>query len=1433
MNWQTSGGAPADDPFAKAEADVRAMTSSAWWQTAAPQQRAEQVVSRLLAGPGEWWLYGAWGRWYRCGLDGHWHPSPPPADLAQRRVLAPAPPGVGNPPVPPQLIPTGHDIGAGLMAGAGLLSEGPSAELVARVQQTLVTAIAVDPQQFAMQDPAFQPGTPTTVAALWGAVLFSAGTPVVLGEHPLVAMFAPYLTVQAHHLRWMIAPDLTRLAVYYTDRLGARDPVGAAFVVRMMGELAAALATDRAFQPGASALAAICATTLQYVQADQQAMAYGAPTVAKEWLRRCPAEYAAPIVREASPGEYLRLALYDLALLYGDLTEGTSRPPAELRRAAAAVFAADLQTIPQAVPAVLPWLDPESARTVQEVLAQAQHPLRELFPQGVRLPPGLSSTDAGKVRALLALTHTLAMTACRLAQTAPQHLEFIVPAACAAELGTPALSRPKSTGEPSAWEIINAARRHLADERGATQSNPTPATPPSAPPPSPAPLPHDDDPFATRPGTLPPSNPFASPSQPAPHGQGTSESGSSPFDASGAPASAHAAEPPQHGAPTPYGQGGSEGNAPSPYGQGTPEGNAPPPYGAPASSHVQGPSEGTAPPPYDPSSRPASAHGSEVPAYGSPAGYGQGSSEGGAPPPFDASARPGSAQGGEASPFAPYGQATPDAGAPYDPSARPASAHASEAPPYGSPGQGASEGGASSPYAPSAQGGDAAPYASPAYGHGGSDASAPPPFDPSARPASDQGAYGSPAPSAQAQSGGAPPPFDPSARPASDQGGYGSAASSGQAQGAADGGAPPPFDPSARPVSDQGGYGSPASSGQAQSASEGGALPPFDPSARPVSDHGGAYGSPAQGQGASEAGAIPPYDPSARPSGQGNAVPPFGSASPAHGQGAGENNAVPPYDPSARPVPGQGNAVPPYGSTSPAHGEGGAPPPFDPSARPGGAVPPFDASAQPLSGGAVPPYDPSASPVHGHGSEAGAPPPYDASARPASGQGAVPPPYDPSARPGHGSAGGGAAPPFDPTASPAHGHGSEGGVPPYDPSARPASGQGGGIPPYDPSAQPAHGHAASESSGIPPYDPSGQGAEPVYDAYGQLVGSGASGREGEAQAYDAYGQPVSSGAQAGQVDATAPYRPEFTGSGQVPDGTAPYLPTFAGQAPPAPPQARPSDAHGQQAAPSGGTVVEAYGIRFLCGADDIERMLTEVRRRGKWAQQLRGQEVSSASAPAVLLVGAPSTGQRRLGRMIARALSDVGFSGDRLRNLHLEQVREAGPDGLTAVLDAHAGETVLLEGLDELVFDDGQGDAYARALYRVRAEGVTTTTLIASVRPERFEEFAAAHPELITDFRTVRLPDLDKDEVRLNLLALLAAERFVTIDDEAWRIIRGEFAQLGGRGRLVNARLVEAFLDRACTRHLGTADDTLSVLGDPGFRLTPQDVTGIASELPR
>jgi hypothetical protein len=260
-------------------------------------------------------------------------------------------------------------------------------------------------------------------------------------------------------------------------------------------------------------------------------------------------------------------------------------------------------------------------------------------------------------------------------------------------------------------------------------------------------------------------------------------------------------------------------------------------------------------------------------------------------------------------------------------------------------------------------------------------------------------------------------------------------------------------------------------------------------------------------------------------------------------------------------------------------------------------------------------------------------------------------------------------------------------------------------------------------------------------------------------------------------------------------------------------------------------VAEAYGIRFLCGADDVERIVTEVRRRGKWAKRLRGQEVTSASVPALLLIGASSTGQRRLGRMIARALAEVDVSSGELHSTHFEELRERGPEGVRALLDEYTGHTLLLEGMDALILDDAQGAAYAAALYRARVEGVSDTALLGTCEPDRIAELSAASPELVTDFRAVRLPDLSDPVMRAELLELLAEERRLRLSPAAWDVVRPDLGRIHGRGRLTNARLIEAYLDRAATRHLGRAVETQAIGNAATLVLTPPDFAGIADEL--
>lgn len=289
---------------------------------------------------------------------------------------------------------------------------------------------------------------------------------------------------------------------------------------------------------------------------------------------------------------------------------------------------------------------------------------------------------------------------------------------------------------------------------------------------------------------------------------------------------------------------------------------------------------------------------------------------------------------------------------------------------------------------------------------------------------------------------------------------------------------------------------------------------------------------------------------------------------------------------------------------------------------------------------------------------------------------------------------------------------------------------------------------------------------------------------------------------------------------------APALP------PPPPPVAEPIPPAPQPPAPAQGPrIAEAYGIRFLCGADDIERVVTEVRRRGKWAKRLRGQEVSSASAPGLLLIGEPSSGQRRLARMAARALAEVEAGSGEVRTVRAEEVAANGPEGLAELLASHAGNVLLLDGLDKLVLDEARGAGYSAALARARLEGVSDTALLGTCAPARVGELSAAAPELVTDLRAVRLPDLSQPREREALLRLLAEERRLRIGEDAWPVVRRDLASMRGRGRVTGARLVEAYLDRAATRNLGRAAATQAISDSGSLTLTAGDFEGVADDL--
>ncbi|RFU39368.1 hypothetical protein DZF91_22760, partial [Actinomadura logoneensis] len=181
------------------------------------------------------------------------------------------------------------------------------------------------------------------------------------------------------------------------------------------------------------------------------------------------------------------------------MTAGTSaagRRHDAVRRAGVAVLAADLQAAPNVLPALHRWLDPDSMRTLQAVLSDPGHPLRALWPHEGRLPNVLRG-DPETLASLLVTTYSLGLTWCRLAQVTPPATGFALPQAVAAELTSPALHSPPSTDELSAWDIIKAARAHLAAKREPSQSPAGTPDPPAGPVAggSPPPVP---------PGSLPP-----------------------------------------------------------------------------------------------------------------------------------------------------------------------------------------------------------------------------------------------------------------------------------------------------------------------------------------------------------------------------------------------------------------------------------------------------------------------------------------------------------------------------------------------------------------------------------------------------------------------------------------------------------------------------------------------------------------------------------------------------------------------------------------------------------------------------------------------------------------------------------------------------------------------------------------------------------------
>ncbi|MFP3965628.1 AAA family ATPase [Actinomadura fulvescens] len=261
--------------------------------------------------------------------------------------------------------------------------------------------------------------------------------------------------------------------------------------------------------------------------------------------------------------------------------------------------------------------------------------------------------------------------------------------------------------------------------------------------------------------------------------------------------------------------------------------------------------------------------------------------------------------------------------------------------------------------------------------------------------------------------------------------------------------------------------------------------------------------------------------------------------------------------------------------------------------------------------------------------------------------------------------------------------------------------------------------------------------------------------------------------------------------------------------------------------------LERFGLSFVSGAQDAGELLDTVRQRvqewsapageGIEATRVDGQPSEIVAVPSVMLVGNPHTGQRKLARMIALTAADAGLGDGAIRAADAEDVRDAPVEGMTRILEQEGAAAVLFERLDLAITSASDPVAVAAAVRRARRHPATGTVLIATCEPQAYKRLLKEHPRLIEVFRVYRMPDLTRLDNRLTLLHLLADERRVTLGNPALEVAGEDLGRLRGPGDLVNARLVEAYLDQACQRHLERAGASRDRLV-----LTPDDLAGVA-----
>lgn len=253
----------------------------------------------------------------------------------------------------------------------------------------------------------------------------------------------------------------------------------------------------------------------------------------------------------------------------------------------------------------------------------------------------------------------------------------------------------------------------------------------------------------------------------------------------------------------------------------------------------------------------------------------------------------------------------------------------------------------------------------------------------------------------------------------------------------------------------------------------------------------------------------------------------------------------------------------------------------------------------------------------------------------------------------------------------------------------------------------------------------------------------------------------------------------------------------------------------------------------------LSALLDEVEMAARWAAS-RGD--SRVSRPHVLISAQPSCGQRRLARVLSQRLQGAGLSNGKVIFSHADEFdATSGASAQSQISNAFkeaAGSVLLIDDLSKLTTEETQ--AVPRALARTLVEGSPEATLVVTVKPSELLELNSSYPDLVSAFRVINLPPIVSAPERTHLLVNLAAERKMRLSKEAVAICQEDIGTLVGRGRLVNARLVEAYLDRVCARQMtriaktktgGELSDLFGKDNSKVSTLTAEDFTGVAAEM--